>query len=261
MYYKDKKLVNFFKMELSFILMKSYYRRVFLCLASLFLVYYFYSLTAPSENHIITDDIIEQKPQSSLILDTIIKQDESIDELPIHTLVSPYKNGMFLYNMEEATESWWTFECIVTKMKNIINTQLCIHEPKYDHHISGQLKENGMWEPTNVRSFIKQLEEVPDANVIDIGANIGLYTLLAAKMKRYVIAVEPLHENLNRIHKASNIGLLIFTFYFLKVLFSYYIWAKVNHFRSNFIILYNLMSTTFFDPNDRILNLNLFQII
>ena len=223
MYYKDKKLVNFFKMELSFILMKSYYRRVFLCLASLFLVYYFYSLTAPSENHIITDDIIEQKPQSSLILDTIIKQDESIDELPIHTLVSPYKNGMFLYNMEEATESWWTFECIVTKMKNIINTQLCIHEPKYDHHISGQLKENGMWEPTNVRSFIKQLEEVPDANVIDIGANIGLYTLLAAKMKRYVIAVEPLHENLNRIHKASNIGLLIFTFYFLKVLFSYYI--------------------------------------
>ncbi len=66
--------------------------------------------------------------------------------------------------------------------------------------------ENGLWEPTNVRTFIKQLEEVPDCNVIDIGANIGLYTLIAAKMDRMVIAVEPVHENLNRIHKASQQG-------------------------------------------------------
>lgn len=49
------------------------------------------------------------------------------------------------------------------------------------------------------------MEEAPDANVIDIGANIGLYTLIAAKMNRHVIAVEPLHENLNRIHKAAQL--------------------------------------------------------
>ncbi len=59
-----------------------------------------------------------------------------------------------------------------------------------------------------MRSFIKQLEEVPECNVIDIGANIGLYTLIAAKMDRMVIAVEPIHENLNRIHKASQQGRL-----------------------------------------------------
>lgn len=45
---------------------------------------------------------------------------------------------------------------------------------------------------------------MPDANVMDIGANIGLYSLLAAKMNRSVIAVEPLHENLNRFHKAAH---------------------------------------------------------
>ena len=65
--------------------------------------------------------------------------------------------------------------------------------------------DNGMWEPTNVRSIVKQLESVPDANVIDIGANVGLYTLIAAKMGRFAIAVEPLHENLNRIHKAADL--------------------------------------------------------
>jgi FkbM family methyltransferase len=47
--------------------------------------------------------------------------------------------------------------------------------------------------------------KIPDANVMDIGANIGLYSLLAAKMNRSVIAVEPLHENLNRFHKAAQL--------------------------------------------------------
>lgn len=207
--YKDKRFFNFFKMELNFILMKSFHRRLILGLCALFLVFYFYILLKSNDNHIIINDVIEpiQKASdnvNSKILETLMKSQESLDNLPIHTLVSPYKNGMFIYNMEELTESWWTFECIETKMKNSINTQLCIHEPKYDNHISGQLKDNGLWEPTNVRSFIKQLEEVPDCNVIDIGANIGLYTLIAAKMGRMVIAVEPIHDNLNRIHKAAH---------------------------------------------------------
>jgi FkbM family methyltransferase len=56
-----------------------------------------------------------------------------------------------------------------------------------------------------VRTFLRTLAEVPEANVIDIGANIGLYTLLSAKLNRSVIAVEPLHENLNRMHKAAQL--------------------------------------------------------
>lgn len=80
---------------------------------------------------------------------------------------------------------------------------ICIHDPKFDKYISQQLKENGMWEPTNIRSFIRQLKEINDTHVIDIGANIGLYSLLAAKLNRSVIAIEPLHDNLNRLHKAA----------------------------------------------------------
>lgn len=54
-----------------------------------------------------------------------------------------------------------------------------------------------------MRTFLRTLKEVPTANVIDIGANIGLYSLLSAKLNRTVLAVEPLHDNLNRIHKAA----------------------------------------------------------
>lgn len=90
-------------------------------------------------------------------------------------------------------------------MKQALNTMVCIHDPKFDKHISRELKERGMWEPTNIRSFLNLLNDLNDTNVIDIGANIGVYTLFAAKLGRHVIAVEPLHENLNRLHKAAQI--------------------------------------------------------
>lgn len=41
--------------------------------------------------------------------------------------------------------------------------------------------------------------------IIDLGAQIGQYTLFAAKMGRQVIAVDPFIENLFRIHKAASI--------------------------------------------------------
>lgn len=129
--------------------------------------------------------------------------DDGSDGSNIHEIVSEYKHGIYIYNMNEPIESWWTFECIETKMTHTLNTRLCIHDTKFDQHVSGQLKQHGLWEPNNVRSFIKQMSEVPDAKVIDIGANIGLYTLIAAKFNRNVIAVEPLHDNMIRIHKAA----------------------------------------------------------
>jgi FkbM family methyltransferase len=136
-------------------------------------------------------------------IDSLILADDD-DDTHVFSLVYEYKkHGMFLYKMNEPIETFWSFECIDTKMLYTLNTKLCIHDVKFDQHVSGQLKQHGLWEPNNVRSFIKQMMEVPDANFIDIGANIGLYTLIAAKYNRSVIAVEPLHENLIRIHKAA----------------------------------------------------------
>lgn len=41
--------------------------------------------------------------------------------------------------------------------------------------------------------------------VIDIGSHIGLYTLMAAKMNRQVLAVEPFEPNNLRVHKAAHL--------------------------------------------------------
>lgn len=42
--------------------------------------------------------------------------------------------------------------------------------------------------------------------MIDIGANLGLYTLLATKYDRHVIAVEPLYDSLIRLHKSIQLN-------------------------------------------------------
>jgi hypothetical protein len=121
----------------------------------------------------------------------------------MYSLIYQSKNGIYYYNVNEPIELWWKFECIKTKMRYTMNTNLCIHDTNFDKHVSGQIKVSGLWEPNNIRSFIKQMQEVPDAHFIDIGANIGLYSLIAAKYNRSVVAIEPLHENLIRLHKAA----------------------------------------------------------
>lgn len=188
MYYKDKKLQinNFFKSEMYYLLNKSQNRRYILIVIFLLLIYYFYSLMKSNDHHIINDiDPNRRHQKTSLLIDKISSEEqekENDDELlPLHILVSQYKNGIFLYNMEESVESWWPFECVETKMQHSINTKLCIHDPKYDNHISAQLKENGLWEPVNVRSFLKQLQEV-----IKIFLNMKTNTiLLIAYLLRY----------------------------------------------------------------------------
>jgi len=44
-----------------------------------------------------------------------------------------------------------------------------------------------------------------DGQVLDIGANIGYYTLLAAKLGQQVVAVEPVLDSIQRLHHAAHI--------------------------------------------------------
>jgi FkbM family methyltransferase len=50
--------------------------------------------------------------------------------------------------------------------------------------------------------FTKYLIDNPSCMVIDIGTNIGLYTLFSSKLGRDVLSVEPFQDNILRLHKA-----------------------------------------------------------
>ncbi len=89
--------------------------------------------------------------------------------------------------------------CLLTKTQPRFH--ICTYHRKKDRFISAALQSDGVWEPFITPLFQKALNQFPDSFVIDVGANIGYYSLLAGRMGHSVIAVEPQAENLLRLQK------------------------------------------------------------
>jgi len=97
-----------------------------------------------------------------------------------------------------------SFDCIRLLVKP--PTMVCLYSDSEDVHVSRHIRQDGLWEPHIVRLFQNLLFQNPELGVIDIGAHIGQYSLLAASMGRRVIAVEPNPPSLRRLHKAIKIN-------------------------------------------------------
>lgn len=97
-----------------------------------------------------------------------------------------------------------SFDCIRMLIKP--PTTVCLYPDPVDSHVSRHLRKDGLWEPHIIRLFQNLLYQNPDLGVVDIGAHIGQYSLLAAVMGRHVVAVEPHRPNLRRLHKAIHIN-------------------------------------------------------
>ena len=76
---------------------------------------------------------------------------------------------------------------------------ICI---KPSDFISAEIAATGAWEKDIVNNVIKSMESHPSAMFLDVGANIGMYTVMIAAMKRKVIAVDADPRNLAYIRKS-----------------------------------------------------------
>lgn len=79
------------------------------------------------------------------------------------------------------------------------NTPIFVYEAGQDPWVSGVLISSGHFEAEKSSIMFDLLKSDPGLNLIDIGANIGVYTLSAAKMGRKVLAVEALDRNVQHI--------------------------------------------------------------
>ena len=70
-------------------------------------------------------------------------------------------------------------------------------------YISSVIKKYGIWEP-NITYHILNLD--CSGIFVDIGANIGYYSLIASKKYAQVYAFEPIPDNINKLHKSININ-------------------------------------------------------
>ena len=93
--------------------------------------------------------------------------------------------------------------CVPLKSKPM--TTICVYPPEKDIYISNGLINFGMWERSMVQTFQHYLTKFPGMGVIDIGSNLGVYTLSAAKAGHKVLAIEPNRDNVIRIHKAASL--------------------------------------------------------
>lgn len=85
-------------------------------------------------------------------------------------------------------------------------TPVCLYPDEQDVYISKYIQQDGIWEPHLIQQFQDILHSNPGIGVIDIGANIGVYTLVGAMMGHRVIAVEPLEENIKHLHQGALLG-------------------------------------------------------
>lgn len=79
--------------------------------------------------------------------------------------------------------------------------QLNVHS-SYDRYISTALKENGRWEPFETEIFSKLCR--PGLVVVDAGANIGWYSIIALRLLHRngeVIAIEPNAKNFHLLEQ------------------------------------------------------------
>ena len=97
----------------------------------------------------------------------------------------------------EEKDTYMCVELLVAK-----HPQICIYDPKEDQYISSNLADTGTWEPVLVDKLIKWILNDPELAFIDLGANIGVYTLAVASLGRQVVAVEPSLPHMKRLQKS-----------------------------------------------------------
>jgi len=81
---------------------------------------------------------------------------------------------------------------------------MSIHDPSKDI-ISKQISDKGCWECQNVRDMLQALEHYgKDSYLLDIGGNIGMWSLAAAAANHRLYAIEAMPDNVKRFCRSVN---------------------------------------------------------
>lgn len=78
-------------------------------------------------------------------------------------------------------------------------TPIFVYSETQDKYVSHDIIRTGRWEHHLAVPMVKLLQEDPSLTFLDIGANIGAFTLEMAKLGRKTISVEPLIDNIKRL--------------------------------------------------------------
>ena len=72
----------------------------------------------------------------------------------------------------------------------------CVKPLEEDAYVSTELASGRGWETNLVSKVMEAMRLHPEAVFLDLGSNIGAYTLPVASMRRRVVAVDMMRDNL-----------------------------------------------------------------
>ena len=87
-------------------------------------------------------------------------------------------------------------------------TPICIYNVQEDIHVSRALYRKGMWEQEMVWPMLNIFQRRPNMVLLDLGCNIGTYSISAALYLSRVYCVDPNYENLFLVSKSVTLGKL-----------------------------------------------------
>ena len=79
---------------------------------------------------------------------------------------------------------------------------MCVYDVRDDIYVSNDISRTGSYEPGLVSYMLKTLSKHPNARLLDIGGNIGYFTLAAASMGHKVDVFEPVPTNVAMIQQS-----------------------------------------------------------
>ena len=86
-----------------------------------------------------------------------------------------------------------------------INQDICTYDPKIDI-VSEFIHKDGAWEEKLVDNLVQALQRYPNLTFLDLGCNIGVYTIAAASTNTHAICVDANVENLRLVYKSAHFG-------------------------------------------------------
>ena len=88
---------------------------------------------------------------------------------------------------------------------NKINQDICTYDPKIDI-VSEFIHKDGAWEEKLVDNLVQVLQRYRNLTFLDLGCNIGVYTIAAASRNTHAVCVDANVENLRLVYKSAHLG-------------------------------------------------------
>lgn len=111
---------------------------------------------------------------------------------------------------------WYVEDDICQRREDFVRAQLnweespaiFVYPTSIDKWVSGRIIREGKWEEQHIQRIHKILKSDPSLIFLDIGANVGAFSLTMAELGNRVIAIDPLGDNVARLCASMKINQL-----------------------------------------------------